>query len=208
MVKRWEIGVKHLQNNVNHSSDTQGGEVTQGCPHTSKVKGDELLWSQHQNVISASGKKKKKQKEQILPRDLRFESGKKMRNRSQASSKQCESLLWYTRGRGYSRLPSYGSVQINKSSVVSGFPKQFESFGADSTANKHTTTEKYSTTSWRDLMFLSHIYIPKVPNIPVGQRESWLWLLSRKWERHNRYTQMHCGHKRGDFFYSGSSKYK
>ncbi len=37
VVKRWEIGVKHLQNNVNHSSDTQGGEVTQGCPHTSKV---------------------------------------------------------------------------------------------------------------------------------------------------------------------------
>ncbi len=145
-------------------------------------------------------------KEQILPRDLRFESGKKMRNPSQASSKQCESLLWYTRGRGYSRLPSYGSVQINKRTVVSGFPKQLESFGADSTANKHTTT--YSTTSWRDLMFLSHIYIPKVPNIPVGQRESWLWLLSRKWERHNRYTQMHCGHKRGDFFYSGSSKYK
>ncbi len=62
VVKRWEIGVKHLQNNVNHSSDTQGGEVTQGCPHTSKVKGDELLWSQHQNVISASGKKKKKKK--------------------------------------------------------------------------------------------------------------------------------------------------
>lgn len=25
---------ENLQNNVNHSFDTQGGEVTQGCPHT------------------------------------------------------------------------------------------------------------------------------------------------------------------------------
>lgn len=58
--------------------------------------------------------------------------------------------------------------------------------------------------SWKDLMFLSHIYIPKVPNIPknvpVGQRERWLWLLSRKWERYYWYTRMLCGNKRGDFF--------
>lgn len=124
-----------------------------------------------------------------------------MRNQSQTSSKQCESLLWYTRGRGYSRLPSYGLVQINKSSVVSGFPKQSEHFGTDSTANKPKTTEKYSTASWKDWMFLSHIYIPKGPKIPAGQRASWLWLLPRKWERHNRYTRMHCGNKRRDFLF-------
>lgn len=62
-------------------------------------------------------------------------------------------------------------------------------------------TENYSTASWKDWMFLSHIYIPKVPNIPAGQRESWLWLLPRKWERHNRYTRMHCGNKRRDFLF-------
>lgn len=91
----------------------------------------------------------------------------KMRNQSQTSSKQCESLLWYTRGRGYSRLPSYGLVQINKSSVLSGFPKQSESIGADSTANKRTTTtEKYSTASWKDYVNIPYLHSksPKYPH--------------------------------------------
>ncbi len=131
-----------------------------------------------------------------------------MRNQSQASSKQCESLLWYTRGRGYSRLPSYWLVQINKSSVVSGFPKQSESFGTDSTAKQTHNDRKIQ----HNILERLNVFIPylhsKSPKYPCRTKRSWLWLLSRKWERHNRYTRMHCGHKRGDCFYSGSSKYK
>lgn len=134
------------------------------------------------------------EREHILPTTFSFLSGKDETNNFKT--------MWITslihKGARSLKVDLIRLVQINKSSVVSGFPKQSESFGADGTANKPKNTAQHLG---KTECFLSHIYIPNVPNIPAGQRESWLWLVPRKWERHNRYTRMHCGNKRRDLFF-------
>jgi len=82
-------------------------------------------------------------------------------------------------------------VQINKSSVLSGFPKQSESIGADSTANKPTTTtEKYSTASWKYTVIIPYLH-SKSPKYPHRTKRELAMITSQ---------EMHCGNKRRDFF--------
>lgn len=184
-------GDKHLHSSLSNGLFTDAQQQsspsyllplprTKGNPKPNRRFGNEpSVWSKMSKVLSYCDLRSESNPgcgHSLFIQSSLVLSGEEKRNRSEASSKQREPHVRYTRGRGYSRLPSCGLIQIK----LLGFPKQFEGFVADSIAIQTLQSTTKATLAVSQISVL---------NTPSGQRQSWLWLLCRKWERHKIYMR-------------------